>query len=265
MLDVDIGTRPAALRGRGPAESAMSAVLYAESARGRNGAAARLLGVHPLPPSARSGYEDTLAALAVGDALAGLGPRWDVLHDVPLHEGRSLDHLIVGPAGVFALRAMHVSAPQLVIDGDQFACGDRVEDLGPLRVDAAAVAERMAQGGAPIEVRPAVVVVGETKCVVRLPARGIQIVSIAQLERWLGSRRRVLSGEEVAELSDILDHGWPDPAPETERDVAVRFEALRVRVRAAQRRRSLLAALGFGVGFAMLWASIAVLAVTVLG
>lgn len=246
----------------------MASVLYAESVAGRNSAPARLLGIHPLPPSARTGYEDALAALAVGDALTALGPRWDVLHDVPLGNGRFLDHLIIGPAGVFALRALHVSAQQLVVDGDQLACGDRVEDLGPLRWDAGVVAERLAQGGAPIEVRPAVVVVGEAKCVVRLPARSIQLVSIGQLGRWLGSRRRVLSGEEVAELSDLVDHGWPeteaDDRSEADRDLPSRFEALRLRVRAALRRRSFIAAIGFGVGFGLLWASIAVLAVTLL-
>jgi hypothetical protein len=240
----------------------MSAVLYAESVAGRNGAIARALGLHPLPASARPVYEDALAALAVAESLAGLGPRWDVLHDLPLPDGRFLDHLIVGPAGVFALRAMHVPGPQLVIDGDQLAWGRRTENLGQLRADAGAVAERLALGGAPVEVRPAVVVVGEAKCVVRLPAHGIQVVALSQLERWLGSRRRVLAGEDVAELSNAVDR--PDNWPETpiEPDLAERFEALRGRVRAALRRRSIVAAFAFAVAFGLVWASIAVLAAT---
>jgi hypothetical protein len=242
----------------------MAAVVYAESAAGRNGALVQALGLHPLPPSARPGYEDALAALAVGEALAELGPRWDVLHDLPLGDGRYLDHLLIGPAGVFALRALHVPGPELVIDGDQLASGRRTEHLGRLRSDASAVAERLALGGAPIEVRPAVVIVGEAKCVVRLPAHGIQVVALAQLGRWLGSRRSVLSGEDVAELSDAVDRPgqWPDDAPEPE--VAERFESLRARVRASLRRRSLLAVIGFAAGFGLIWSSIAVLAVMTL-
>lgn len=243
----------------------MRAVLDAEQSASRDRALQRFVGLDPLPAAVRATYGDALANLVVGEELTALGPRWDILHDVPVGEGRHVDHLILGPSGIFALRAVRATAGELVVDGDQLACGDRVDDLGRLRQDAGRIAALLAAAGTPVEVRPAIVVVGEVRYVVRLPARSIQIVALSQLERWLGSMRPVLSGEEVAGLSDLIDRSehWPAADP-PDRDLLPRFTELRERVRAASRRRSLWAAIGFAAGFVVLWGAIAVLAAAVL-
>lgn len=63
-------------------------------------------------------YVGALGEIEVGLALAHLGPEWMVRHAVPIGAGTAdVDHLVVGPGGVFALNTKH-SAGASVWVGD---------------------------------------------------------------------------------------------------------------------------------------------------
>ncbi len=106
------------VRERVPAQSAMAAVVAAQLTASDRGLFSRAVGVSPLTAEARKHYRAALGELLVGDVLDGLGQRWDTLHDVPLPGGRTLDHLVMGPAGTFAVRAANYRGDDVSVDGD---------------------------------------------------------------------------------------------------------------------------------------------------
>ena len=93
------------LRSRGPAHAIRHRCLEAQEAAKPRGFLARLVGFDPLHPDARAAYQGALGARRVGRQLDRLGSAWRVLHAVPFGDGRTIDHLVIGPPGVIALQA----------------------------------------------------------------------------------------------------------------------------------------------------------------
>jgi hypothetical protein len=93
------------LRSRGPAHAVSHRCLEVQRTAPPRGFIARLVGFDPLHPDARSAYRDALDGRRVGRQLGRLGPAWRVLHAVPFGDGRTIDHLVVGPPGVLALHS----------------------------------------------------------------------------------------------------------------------------------------------------------------
>jgi hypothetical protein len=61
-----------------------------------------------LAPEAWSWYTGAIGEIAVGKILAALGPAWFVRHAVPIRTGtKDVDHLVIGPGGVFAINTKH--------------------------------------------------------------------------------------------------------------------------------------------------------------
>jgi hypothetical protein len=64
----------------------------------------RLFGFDPLHPDAVSWYRGALGERRVGRILADLGREWRVLHAVPHGDADAdIDHLVIGPPGVFTI------------------------------------------------------------------------------------------------------------------------------------------------------------------
>ncbi|ROQ38202.1 nuclease-like protein [Frondihabitans sp. PhB188] len=75
------------------------------SGRPPRGPLARVLGASPISPADRSAFTAALAEAQVAERLRTLavsGGSWRVLHGVPVG-GSEIDHLVIGPAGVFAI------------------------------------------------------------------------------------------------------------------------------------------------------------------
>src|SRR5471032_1038231 len=86
------------LRGRVPGQVAMSVVVTTQLATPPRSGLSRIFGRSPLTPKTRPLYRAALGELLVGDMLDNLGPRWDVLHVVPVDEScKDIDHLVIGP------------------------------------------------------------------------------------------------------------------------------------------------------------------------
>jgi hypothetical protein len=64
---------------------------------------ARVLGVHTDAAARKKGGK---GEQLVGKRLARLGPAWRVIHSIPVGtKGTDIDHLVIGPGGVFTLNA----------------------------------------------------------------------------------------------------------------------------------------------------------------
>ena len=204
------------LRERVAGQSAMAAVVRAQSSAARPGRLARILGVSPLTSDARSHYRGALGELLVGDVLENLGPTWDVLHDLPL-DGSLVDHLLIGRAGVFTIRAANYGRNDVVVDGQTVSVGgEESDDIGLALAEAAEVSRILTvAAGRPVRVRPLFVVVDPRRLVFKQPADGVRVISSRDLERTLAFSARTLTGEEVAHISDLADlvSTWPASAP----------------------------------------------------
>lgn len=75
------------------------------SGRAPRGVVARVFGVSPVSAADRPAFAEAVVELQVTQrlrVLAAAGESWRVLHAVPLGDSE-LDHLVIGPAGVFAV------------------------------------------------------------------------------------------------------------------------------------------------------------------
>ena len=200
------------LRDRVAGQSAMVQVVFAQQHAPQQTSLGRFFGISPLTAEARGWYRGALGELLVGDMLENLGQRWDVLHDVPL-ERSSLDHLVIGPAGVFTVRTANCDGMDVIVDDDELVVvGEIQHDIPLARMEADEVARILsAAAGRSIIVQPLVVVVGPRRLIVRTEVDVVRILSSSDLEKNLCALPQLLSGDEVASISDVadLDVTWP--------------------------------------------------------
>jgi len=143
----------------------------------------------------RYGYE---AELAAGQELNGLGGQgYYVFHDVPLGErAAKVDHVLVGPAGVFAVqtearaRRGAQAEREVTYDGASLRFAQRRE-TAPLE-QAIAQAGRMrdwlaAEVGEPLAVQPVVVLPGWR--VRRTDVSGIPVLAASRIRHYFGRLR----------------------------------------------------------------------------
>jgi len=248
-------------------QSAMSDVVLAHTAAPARSLAARVFGLSPLTAQSRVSYNGALGELLVGDVLENLGTNWDVLHDLPLTPSDNcdsvLDHLVIGPAGVYAVHVSNFTDKDVVIVSDLLLVGGEAHDhIRAAKARAAAAAELLsAASGSPVRVRPILVVVDPRRLSVRVAAAGVRVIPSWQLERFLSRGARTLTGTEVARISDLADLAttWP-AAPVPHFDVQGlhrQFAVVRGDVRAALLRRVLWGTLGIGLLYAAVWTLVA--------
>jgi len=230
------------LRERVAGQSAMSDVVHAQSFAPRRGRIARVFGINPLTEKAKASYSGALGELVVGDALENVGPSWDVLHDLPLHDS-VLDHLLIGRPGVYSVRTANYGREDIVIDGDTLlVAGAPRDDIRCARLQGEQVASILAEVvGEPVRVRPLLVVVDPRRLTVRAPASTVRVMNSRDLVSELSGAPILLTGDEVARLSDLSDlvTTWPsaDAVALDTQQLNRDFGVIRSEVRDALNRR----------------------------
>lgn len=152
---------------------------------------------------------------AVGRKLAKLDDRWTVLHDLPLNEkGSNLDHLVIGPGGVFALNTKKVRGKIWVGERMVMINGQRTSYLRTARWEARTVADLLSTAvGHTVDVRPALVFVGGELVIKQRPS-DVAITTNWTINRWLKSQLNVLDPNPLAAVqrSARLARTWPVPS-----------------------------------------------------
>ena len=164
----------------------------------------RFFGRSPLPTESKRMYRAAAGELAIHDALKQLGPDWSLCSSVPIaHDGGSVDHLVIGPAGVFAIAVRnHVGDALWVGEGVVLVEGEPVPHIR----DAESAAVRCAQllseaAGERVEVTPCLVVVGPRSVTVTRPPRRVAILTPRELKPWLKYLPATLSREQIFQLA----------------------------------------------------------------
>lgn len=260
------------LRGRVPGQAVISNIVLAQDEVPGRSRFARFFGVSPLAKSTRGLYRAALGELAVGQMLNQLGPQWDTLHAVPVDElSGQLDHLVIGPSGVFALFTENYPGQDIRVSGESMTIAGRaVDDIPAVRRLAEGAAEHLSDAaGRTIPVEPVIVVIDETRLIVRGQPDGVTIVPAKHLLRLLARPERLLAGSEVAYVSDVADRAatWQSTftSPERALQLSRDFTSLREEVRSAAMVRVAWGLIGFVGLCAIAWAVAVTLTEQVLG
>ncbi|MCY4725392.1 nuclease-related domain-containing protein [Nocardioides sp. STR2] len=88
----------------------------------------RLLNVHTDERAWRIGADGEEAVGEQLEKLTRKDPRWRVLHAVPVGDrGSDIDHLVIGPAGVFTINAKHHPGAKIWVGKDQLRVNGHIE------------------------------------------------------------------------------------------------------------------------------------------
>jgi hypothetical protein len=164
-----------------------------------------LLGVHTEERAWRVGAK---GEQLVAGQLERLGPSWHVIHSVTLSEtGTDLDHLVIGPAGVFCLNTKSHPDAKVWVAGDTFLVnGHRPEHnyVRASRSEGRKVSRVLtAACGFDVAVQPVVVVVNAAGLEVKEQPVDVRICSRRRIIEWLRSQPQVLSLEQVAVVFSV--------------------------------------------------------------
>jgi hypothetical protein len=202
-----------------------------------------MFGISPLTEEGRNWFRGALAELAVGEMLAKLGPRWTVLHAVPVgRRGADIDHVVVGPAGVFTVNTKNHSGQNVwVLDRQLYVAGTPCNHVRNSEHEATRAAKLLSSAlGWPVPVRAVVAVFDPARLNIRRQPPAVDVIEARKLVRWLKRKPDVLSDAQLAEIESVI--GTPatwrqrhDPDADLDRRQA--FKDLQSETRHARRRR----------------------------
>ncbi|MCC6497732.1 MAG: NERD domain-containing protein [Propionibacteriaceae bacterium] len=135
------------------------------------------------------------------DRLVDLDPRWAFLNSIPVGTHKSdIDHLVVGPGGVFSINAKHHHGGTVWVGEDAFkvihAWQHYVRDS---RSEAARASSLLcAAAGADIAVAGLVVLVGVAKLTVAAQPLDVQVLEASELVDFLISRPTTIDRDAAA-------------------------------------------------------------------
>ena len=228
---------------RRPATSVIAECLRVQATIPKNTAAQRFFGVSPLGREAQPWYVGALGELEIARRLEALGPGWYVLHSVPVGSGSSdLDHVVIGPAGVFTINTKHHRGQNVWVGGRRILVnGQRTDHLRNAAYEAKraskllSVAARML-----VDVTPIVAIVGARRMTVRERPYDVAVLHDHELVRWLQRHPVTLTPQQVEHLAAVAAQpaAWKR-MPEADAVDHTAFDLLRRDIERARRRRGL--------------------------
>ena len=161
---------------------------------------ARVLGVHTDERAWRIGADGEEMVGARLAKLAKKDPRWKFLHAIPVGEnGSDIDHLVVGPGGVFSLNAKHHPGARIWIRDNAFKVnGQQQPYIRNSRHEALRAGRYLtAACDFPVAVAGIVVPVGANDVTIKQPPADVFVVNRMALADWLRRRPVVLEDATV--------------------------------------------------------------------
>lgn len=232
---------PSAMHDRVPAQSLIEQVLLHQAVTRPRTRIERVLGRDPLDAEARSWYTGAMGERAVAGRLATLPAGWFVLHSLPVGRGGAdIDHLIVGPGGVFTVNTKHhVDASVWVAGRTVLVAGSRTSMVVKAEAEARRVdrivASVLPDGPA---ARAVIAIVGAKRLTVRRAPRTVAVLRAEHIRRFLRTQPRRLSPADVSALVTVFDEPrtW-QPASEATPELLLAFARVAREVRGAARVR----------------------------
>lgn len=185
-------------------------------------ALARVLQVHNDERAFRIGAD---AEVEVARRLAKLGPDWRVLHSIPVGErGSDIDHLVIGPAGVFTINTKNHPTANVWVRGDTFKVNGQSQTyVRNSRFEATRASKALtSRANMHVDVRGIIAVMGATGGFVikEQPADGrVVVVRRKEIARHLVKLPTLLDSSAVERIYQVARHlatwqptivGWAD-------------------------------------------------------
>jgi hypothetical protein len=162
---------------------------------------ARLWGVNTEEPAWRLGAD---GEMLLSSELSELGSGWHVLHSIPIaHRNTEIDHVVVGPAGVFTIDAKyHPNAKVWVAEDTVLVNGYRKFYVRNSRHEAGWASRLLSTAcGFPVSAT-GVVVLDSGGFTVKEGPRDVQVIHRRSSVAWLRAQPQRLGAEEVAAIFD---------------------------------------------------------------
>lgn len=145
-----------------------------------------------------------------------LDERWVVVHDLTIgSKGANLDHLLIGPAGVFALNTKNLSGRLTVYDRAILQNGHKTAIVPRALREARKVQEHLtAASGRPVGAWSVLVLAGKCEIQVKKPPSDLTVVSASKLARWIAQLPggKLTAGEVLSLERAARDPGtWRPP------------------------------------------------------
>lgn len=178
---IDLATTPPGAAAREQAEAARAAAPIKT-------VLARVLGVHTDERAWRLGAvgeEQVAAQLA---KVARDDGRWRFLHAIPVgRRGSDIDHLVIGPGGVFTVNTKHHPGASIWVGGETLLVnGTRQPYIRNARHEAERAGRLLSEAcGHPVHVGGLVVPVNTDEVVVKSQPAGVAVVPRRRLAGWL--------------------------------------------------------------------------------
>ncbi len=205
---------------------------------------ARLFGVSPIGAESEQLFARALGERAVGELLVQLGDGWKVLHSIPVgREGARLDHLVIGPPGVFVVTTRNHPGADVVVSGRNVLVSET--KVAHIRVAELALgsAERgLSQAlGGPLVVTGLLVFVDPASLSLRTVSKDLQVLASADMLPWLEAQPDVFDEEEVTRIAGAagIASTWNAPPQPRRVDGSDELEGLLRVVDRAQTLRQL--------------------------
>lgn len=191
-----------------PGQSARDVAEHLRSVAPVRTLVARLVGVKTDERSWRIGAD---GEVEVARRLAKLGPEWRIVHAVPIGARDSdMDHVVIGPGGVFTINAKHHPDANVWVRGDTFKVnGSNQLYVRNSRHEAKRAAGLLsAAAGFAVEVRGIIAVVGARRgfTVVEQPRAGVAVVGRRDLVAYLTDEPAALGAPSIARIYEVARH-----------------------------------------------------------
>jgi hypothetical protein len=170
---------------------------------------ARMVGAKTDERAHRIGAE---GEVEVARRLERLGPEWKVLHAVPVGDrGSDIDHVVIGPGGVFTVNAKNHPQANVWVAGDTVKVNGRNQPyVRNSRHEAGRAAKLLsAAAGFDVEVRAIVAIMGAHRgfTVKEQPRDGlVSVIARKQVDAHLRSMAAVLAVPSIERIYDVARH-----------------------------------------------------------
>lgn len=206
-VPTDAGPAWTDISGTRPGSAAREQAVAARAAQGRiTGFLARVFDARTEERAWRIGADGEEAVAA---QIAGLGPQWRVLHAVRVGQrDADIDHVLIGPAGVFTVNAKNHPHASVWVGGDTFMVnGRRVPYVRNSRYEAARASRLLTEHvGFPVGVVGVIAVVGAHRgfTVKQQPRDGaVVVVTRRRISAYLGGLPTRLDVRRVEAIADV--------------------------------------------------------------
>jgi hypothetical protein len=199
-------------------------------------------GYSPLAADNVAWYLGAQGEIAVGKILSGLPPEWRVFHALPVGKaGADIDHLVLGPGGIFIINTKHHGGKKIWIAEKGFTVAGQTKPyIRNSEFEAARVTKILHKRMPHLPLgRPVIALVNPAQIIIKKKPARVAVLDAITLRRWLLKQPVALTDVDLVELATVVDtpSTWSAAKSAPTPNLMEQFAKLDGQVRTARARR----------------------------